>query len=181
MSPLESLIVLPQLSDSSMASSSAFCSTRSASLKSKRPRSAASIVLHGPVSRARRAALTALSTSAAPAAATLAITSPVAGLKVSNSPPSTGSVHLLSMNSFVSLIFGRDVAAQLSWAWLFLERCGRDRSTFRPESSGAHVPKSSPRRKLGTARSARSRASVCRRDLERHLPLSWRRNAQWVL
>ena len=64
MSPLESVIVLPQLSDSSAASSSAFCSTRSASLKSRLPRSAASIVLQGPDSSACRAALTALSTSA---------------------------------------------------------------------------------------------------------------------
>ena len=111
MSPLESLIVLPQLSDSSAASSSAFCSTRSASLKSRLPRSAASIVLQGPDSSARRAALTALSTSAGPAAATLAITSPVAGLYVSNSPPSTGSTHLLSMNSLVSRTLGRDATA----------------------------------------------------------------------
>ena len=64
--PCESVIVLPQLSDSRAASSSAFFSTRSASLKSSRPRSAASIVLQGPDSRACRAALTALSTSAAP-------------------------------------------------------------------------------------------------------------------
>ena len=106
MSPCESLIVLPQLSDSSAASSSAFSSTRSASLNSSRPRSAASIVLQGPDSRALRAALTALSTSALSASATLAITSPVAGLSVSNSPPSTGSTHLLSMNSLVSRTLG---------------------------------------------------------------------------
>ena len=51
MSPFESVIVLPQLSDSRAASSSAFFSTRSASLNRSLPRSAASIVLQGPDSR----------------------------------------------------------------------------------------------------------------------------------
>src|SRR5262249_26958790 len=111
MSPLESLIVLPQLSDSSAASSSAFCSIRSASLNIGLPRSAASIVLQGPDSRARRAALTALSTSAGPAAATFAIASPVAGLYVSNSPSSVGATHSLLMKSLVSRAFGLDVVA----------------------------------------------------------------------
>ena len=64
----------------------------------------------GLCSRDRRAALTALSTSAGPPAATWAITSPVAGLYVSNSPPSTGSTHLLSMNNLVSFTLGRDGA-----------------------------------------------------------------------
>ena len=76
----ESVMVLPQLSDSRAASSAAFFSMRSASLNMSLPRSAASILLQGPDSRARRAALTALSTSGAVAAATLAMTSPVAGL-----------------------------------------------------------------------------------------------------
>ncbi len=107
MSPFESPIVLPQLSDSSVANSSAFCSIRSASLNISRPRSAASIALHGPDSTARRAALTALSTSAGPAAATLASASPVAGLCVSNVPPSTGSAQSLSMKSWVSRTLGR--------------------------------------------------------------------------
>src|SRR5436189_122039 len=56
MSPRESVIVLPQLSDSSAASSSASRSIRSASLKSSRPRSAASICFHNPASSAWRAA-----------------------------------------------------------------------------------------------------------------------------
>jgi len=51
------------------------------------------IVLQGPDSSALRAALTALSTSAALPAATSASTSPVAGLYVSNSPPSLESTH----------------------------------------------------------------------------------------
>src|SRR5204862_8089566 len=55
-SPRESVMVLPQLSDSRAASSSAFFSTRSASLNISRPRSAASIVFHGPDSSACRAA-----------------------------------------------------------------------------------------------------------------------------
>ena len=47
----------------------------------------------GPVSKARRAAVTALSTSAASAAATLVITSPVAGLIVSNALPLAAACH----------------------------------------------------------------------------------------
>ena len=146
MSPFESVIVLPQLSDSSAASSSACCSTRSASLKSKRPRSAASIVLHGPVSSARRAALTALSTSAALPAATLAITSPVAGLNVSNSPPSTGSIHLLSMNSLVSLTLGRAGADATFVAIVVPHRTwGGIVPRFEPNRRRTHETKSSPR------------------------------------
>ena len=57
MSPRESLMVLPQLSDSSAANSSASCSMRSASLNSSRPRSAASILPHGPVSSSALAPL----------------------------------------------------------------------------------------------------------------------------
>src|SRR5262245_55069552 len=106
MSPSESLMVLPALYDSRTASSLAFFSTRSASLYSSRPRSAASIVAHGPDSTALRAALTALSTSLALPSATLAITSPVAGLYVSNDLPSTGSTHSLLMRSLVWVMAG---------------------------------------------------------------------------
>src|SRR5262249_55418679 len=99
-------MVLPQLSDSSAASSSAFCSVRSASLKSKRPRSAASIFFHGPDSRALRAAFTARSTSVGSASATWHSVSPVAGLiaaKVLFDEPST---NLPPMNSGWSLATG---------------------------------------------------------------------------
>src|SRR5258708_5743239 len=106
MSSLESLIVLPALSDSSVASSLALASTRSASLSRSLPRSAASILLQGPASSALRAALTALSTSLGPAAATLAMTWPVAGLYVSKEPPSIGSTHWLLMSRRVWLMAG---------------------------------------------------------------------------
>ena len=66
-----------------------------------RARSAASMRPQGPSSRARRAALAALSTSAADASATSASTSPVAGLQVSNRPPSAGSTHWPSIRRFV--------------------------------------------------------------------------------
>ena len=106
MSPRESLIVLPQLSDSSAASSSAFFSTRSASLNSSRPRSAASIFLHGPASRALRAALTARSTSALSASATWQIVSPVAGLMAAKVLSEAPSTNLPPMNSGWSLTTG---------------------------------------------------------------------------
>ena len=44
--------------------------------------------------------------SAAVPAATSAITSPVAGLRVSNLPPSAGSTHLLLISSLVCLMAG---------------------------------------------------------------------------
>ncbi len=98
---MASVIVLPELSDSSRANSRGVLLDESASRNSKLPRSAASIVAQGPSSNARRAALTALSTSAAVPAATWAMTSPVAGLSVSSIWPSTGSTQRLSIISLV--------------------------------------------------------------------------------
>src|SRR6266516_1726538 len=91
---LDSKIGLPLSSVSSSASSSMFCSTRSASRHSSRPRSLADILRHGPArsSKAWRAALTARSTSSAEASTICVKTSPVAGLMVSNFlEPSTHS------------------------------------------------------------------------------------------
>src|SRR5262245_61255968 len=106
MSPRESRIVLPELSDSSAASSALSCSIRSASLNMIRPRSAASIRDHGPVSSALRATRTAASTSFAVACATLATTSPVAGFSVSNVPPSEALTHSLLIMSLVCRTVG---------------------------------------------------------------------------
>jgi hypothetical protein len=69
-----------------------------------RPRSRAFIFRHGPFSNAFRAALTALSTSALSPSATLAITSPVAGLSVSNVLPLVESTHLPSISILVCRI-----------------------------------------------------------------------------
>src|ERR1051326_2640533 len=97
---------LPLSSDSNCASSSACFSTRSASLFSRTPRPAAWIFLrHGPLSKAVRAAATALSTSAASASATLVMTSPVAGLRVGKVLPEAESTHLLLMSSLVAETF----------------------------------------------------------------------------
>src|SRR5436190_23486665 len=60
----------------------------------------------GPSSNALRAALTARSTSALSPSATLQMTSPVAGLSVSNVLPETLSCHLPPMNSGWSLTCG---------------------------------------------------------------------------
>ena len=98
---LESLIGLPLSSVSRAASSSKFFSIKSASLLISRPRARASIFFHGPVSNALRAALTAKSTSALSPSATWAITSPVAGLSVSNVLPLAASRHVPSISSFV--------------------------------------------------------------------------------
>ena len=97
---------------SSAASSSALRSTSSARLKRSRPRSAASSWPQGPSSRARRAALTARSTSAAVPSATWAMTSPVAGLIRLEFPPSTGSTHWLSIKSRVCRTLGFAVGAR---------------------------------------------------------------------
>src|SRR5262245_60817204 len=95
---------LPLSRASSWASSSAFFSIRSASLYIRLPRCAAvSFLRQGPLSKAPRAADTALSTSAASASATWAMVSPVDGLMVGNVLPDTASVHLLLMSSFVAL------------------------------------------------------------------------------
>ena len=64
-----------------------------------RPRSDGVILLHGPVSNARRAAFTARSMSSASPSATRARVSPVAGLGVSNVFPDAESDHRPSMNS----------------------------------------------------------------------------------
>ena len=56
--------------------------------------------LHGPLSKALRAALTARLMSSASPSATLARVSPVAGLGVSNVLPDAASVHCPPMNSF---------------------------------------------------------------------------------
>src|ERR1700722_17142083 len=68
-----------------------------------RPRSAAEIFRHGPLSKAACAARTALSTSAESASATWAITSPVAGLMVGNVLPDSLLTHRLLINSLVAL------------------------------------------------------------------------------
>ena len=78
----DSLIGLPLWMVSSRATSSAFSIRRSASRLTRRPRSRADIFPQGP-SSAARAAATAASTSGAPADATEAITSSVAGLTTS--------------------------------------------------------------------------------------------------
>src|ERR1700756_5240515 len=79
---------------------------RSASLLSKTPRPEAVIFLrHGPLSKAARAAATALSTSAASASATLVMTSPVAGLRVGKVLPEAESTHLLLMSSLFAETF----------------------------------------------------------------------------
>ena len=103
----ESVIVLPQLSDSSAASSSALLLDEVGQLEHaagrgrRRPSCA-----QGPDSRAARAALTARSTSAAVPAATLAMTSPVAGLTSRSRRPRPGSTHSLSIRSRVWPTFG---------------------------------------------------------------------------
>src|SRR5208283_6178876 len=79
-------------------------STKSASRYISSPRCAALIFLQAPFSNARRAAPTALSTSAASASATCVITSPVDGLIVGNVFPDTESTHLLLISSFFALI-----------------------------------------------------------------------------
>src|SRR6188474_2542277 len=72
-----------------------------------RPRSRAFIFRQGPLSKARRAALTALFTSGASPSASWAITSPVAGLIVSNVRPLVESTHLPSISILVWRTFTR--------------------------------------------------------------------------
>ena len=101
----DSKIGLPLSRVSSSASSSIFCSTRSASRQISRPRSLADILRQAPLSifNARRAASTAWSTSAADASAICASTSPVAGFMVLNVfEPST---HWPLISSRPGLIF----------------------------------------------------------------------------
>src|SRR5580765_5729086 len=78
-----------------------------------RPRSRAFIFFHGPFSKAFRAALAALSTSALSPSATLAMTSPVAGLRVSKVLPLCASTHLPSISIFVWRILTGRLAACL--------------------------------------------------------------------
>src|ERR1700722_13115252 len=71
---------LPLSSDSISANSSRLASSKSATFQISWPRCEGDILLHGPSSKARRAAVTARSTSSLSASGTRAITSPVAGL-----------------------------------------------------------------------------------------------------
>ena len=80
---------LPTLSDSSAASSAPWRSMVSASASSSSWRRPGVVSRHG--IRAARAAATARSTSAAPPSGTRAMTSPVAGLRISRVAPSTAS------------------------------------------------------------------------------------------
>jgi hypothetical protein len=80
----ESLSGLPLSKVSSLATSSIFFSIKSANLYRSSPRLVADILCQSPLVNALRAAITAFSTSGASACATLQITSPVAGLMVSN-------------------------------------------------------------------------------------------------
>src|SRR6266571_2969980 len=106
MSPLESRMVLPQLSDSKSARSLASFSMASASLNKSRPRSAASIFFQAFDSSALRAALTARSMSAASPSATWQIVPPVAGLMAGNVFPETLSCHLPPIKSGWSFTCG---------------------------------------------------------------------------
>ena len=139
-------MVLPQLSDSSEASSPASCSMRSASLKSRRPRSAASIVLQGPVSRACAGSLDGLVDVGRAAGGDLG--DHLAGRRVVRLelPPSTGSTHLLSMNSLVSFTLGL-AGADATFAGIVnpRHRWGGIVPRVGTESSGAREPKSIPR------------------------------------
>src|SRR5438270_3670121 len=95
----------PLSSDSRVASSSMLASIKSARRFKSFPRSEADIRLQTDLAwKALRAAFTASSTSGASASATLASTSPVAGLMVSKLLPDTLSTHLLSIRIFVCLI-----------------------------------------------------------------------------
>src|SRR5271156_6264884 len=85
---------LPLSSDSSCANSSAYFSSKSESFQIRRPRSEGEILDHGPELKAARAAFTARSMSSRSPAATLARTSPVAGLYVGKVLPEAASTHL---------------------------------------------------------------------------------------
>src|SRR5688572_18689509 len=74
---------------------------RSASLKRYLPRSRALIFRQGPLSNARRAAMTALSMSGLAPSATWVMTSPVAGLSVSKVFPLAEFNHLPPISIFV--------------------------------------------------------------------------------
>src|SRR6266851_2614330 len=91
--------VFPLFIDSNRAKSSRRSQRASANLRSNRPRWVALIFTHAPVEKARRAAFTARSTSAAVAEGASQIFSPVAGLTTGMLPPSIGGTNLPSMNS----------------------------------------------------------------------------------
>src|SRR6185437_16063618 len=110
------VIGLPVLSDSSRANSSARPRRISAARSRILPRSRGAIVLHGPSSKARRAAAIARSVSAGPAWATAVMTAPVDGSRISrwsaaesiqaplmNSSPDGGFISvLIADNGFSS-------------------------------------------------------------------------------
>src|SRR5712691_5189231 len=91
MSSSASVIGLPLFRVSSSASSRARARTIAASLKSTWPRSCGVERFQSPLSNAWRAADTALSTSAAVASGTRAMTSPVAGSKTSREVATLGA------------------------------------------------------------------------------------------
>ncbi len=84
---------------SRIAISSAFFSSASASFHMRLRRTDGFMADHGPLSKARRAAWTARSISAAAPAEALAKTSPVAGLMTSNVSPDRAGTNLPSMNN----------------------------------------------------------------------------------
>src|SRR5258707_10381238 len=115
---------LPLWSVSSRATSSAFSSSRSASLLTRRPRSRADIFPHGPFSAAR-AAFTASSTSLVSAEATVAITSSVAGLMTSMVFPLEASRHSLLIRSLLwSIAAVAKSLSSLKRRFALLQICG---------------------------------------------------------
>jgi hypothetical protein len=97
-----SLKVLPFSSEATRANSSRRSQSASASLRISFPRAPGFIRDQGPDSKARRAAWTARSTSAGPAAGAWKNVSPVAGLVTGTVPPSRGATDSPSMRSFAS-------------------------------------------------------------------------------
>src|SRR5262252_4301410 len=91
--------VLPLFIDSISANSSRRSQSSSAILRINLPRALGFIFDHGPDWKARRAALTAKSTSLAEAAGASQIFSPVAGFMTGSVPPSIGSTLFPSISS----------------------------------------------------------------------------------
>jgi hypothetical protein len=94
--------VFPFSSEATSANSSRRSQRASASLRISFARAPGFIRDQGPDSNARRAAWTALSTSAGPAAGAWKKISPVAGLVTGTVPPSAGATDSPSMRSFAS-------------------------------------------------------------------------------
>ena len=101
----------------------ACASMASATLKSSAARSAALSELHGPSSKARRAARIAASASAAVASATVAMMRPLAGLASSRVPPSAASLqaavdvhrnHAVDARQIAKNFFGRSVRGAIA-------------------------------------------------------------------